>query len=211
MRNLCRAAAVLSLTALGLAAAPVQAGDFALALEGGYYDMTNARDSATALFGSSGGPTFGGFVRYGLGRSLFVGAGARLFQRSGTRAFAAGPNSPAFSLGHPLDVRVIPAYALLGYRFMPDSRLSPYIAIGPGFTSYREESTVAGLSFDTSNSKVSGHAALGLEFGTGKIRAGLEAMYTTVPNIIGEDGISQVYEENDVGGVSLAARLVFVP
>src|SRR5262245_25571998 len=132
--------------ALGFALAPrsARAEGFAIALEGGYYDMTNASKSANAVFdGSSGGATFGAFVRTGLGRSWFVGVGARRFSKTGERAFAADKDSPPFSLGHPLEVRVLPVYALVGYRLSPDASFSPYLGVGAGITSYHEESTVA--------------------------------------------------------------------
>ena len=194
------------------AATPARAQGFAVGIEGGYYDMTNARDSAKAIFdGTAGGPTFGVFARLGIGRSWFVGAGARVFQKTGERAFAADKNSPAFRLGHPLEVRVLPVYALLGYRVSPDASLSPYLGVGAGMTSYREESTVAGEVTTDTASKASFHGVLGLEYGQGKVRFALEGMYMTVPDIIGEAGISQVYEEDDVGGFSVVGRIVFVP
>lgn len=205
-------AAVSALLVFAAAPSPAGAEGFAIALEGGYYDMTNARNSAEAIFGgSAGGPVFGAFVRTGLGRSFFIGAGARMFQRTGERAFAPDKNSEARRLGHPLELRVLPVYALIGYRLSPEATLSPYLGLGAGFTSYREESTVAGEVFEESASKPSFHGVLGLEYGQGRVRFAVEGMYMTVPNIIGEAGISKVYEEDDVGGFSVVARVVFVP
>jgi hypothetical protein len=204
--------AAIAVAACVVGAPCARAGTFSLALEGGYYDMTNARKSAEAVFGgSAGGALFGLSGRMDVGRSFFVGAGGRWFQRTGERAFAADRNSPAFRLGHPLKVRVLPIYALLGYRFSPDSSFSPYVGLGPGFTSYREESTVAGETTTESSSKVSGHLVAGVEFGRGTIRAGVEGMYTLAPDVIGTGGISQVYDENDVGGLSVVGRIVFIP
>ncbi|HET8647418.1 MAG TPA: outer membrane beta-barrel protein [Vicinamibacteria bacterium] len=195
-----------------LASQPAHAEGFAVAVEGGYYDMTNARNSAEAIFGGgAGGATFGLFARTGLGRSLFVGAGARMFQKTGERAFAADKDSPAFRLGHPLEMRILPVYALVGYRVAPDAALQPYLGLGVGFTSYREESTVAGEVFEESASKPSFHGVFGLEYGRGTVRFALEGMYMTVPSIIGESGISRVYEEDDVGGFSVVGRIVLVP
>src|ERR1700741_2730330 len=86
-----------------VAPAGARADGFAIALEGGSYDMTNASKSAKAVFdGSSGGLTYGAFVRTSLGRSWFVGVGARMFRKDGERAFAADKDSPSFTLGHPL-------------------------------------------------------------------------------------------------------------
>ena len=185
---------------------------FAIGAEGGYYDMTNARNSAKAVFGdTAGGASFGLFARVGLGRSFFVGAGARYFQRSGERAFVADKSSEPFRLGHPLEVRILPVHGLVGYRFSPDAKLSPYVSLGLGMTSYREESEVAGEVFKESRSKPSGLVALGAEYGRGSVRAGLEVTYTLAPKTIGEGGVSKVYGEDDVGGLGAMARLVFVP
>jgi hypothetical protein len=201
----------LALLALAVPQA-ARAEGFSIGLEGGYYDMTNARNSAKAIFGgTAGGGVFGAIVRKGLGRSLFAGVGARMFQRTGERAFAADAGSPAFRLGHPLKVRVLPVYGTLGYRLSPDSSFSPYLALGAGITSYREESTVAGETTSESKTKPSFHGALGAEYGRGTVRFGVEGMFMTVPNSIGEAGISRVYDEKDVGGFSVVGRIVFVP
>jgi opacity protein-like surface antigen len=98
---------------------------------------------------------------------------------------------------------------MVGWRFMPQSRWSPYIAVGAGSTSYREESDVAGLVETTSKSKFGFHAALGLDYYFGAVALGVEAMYSTVPNTIGEDGVSKVYGESDVGGATIVGKLSF--
>jgi opacity protein-like surface antigen len=200
--------------AFALAVAPeaARADGFGIALEGGYYDMTNARNSAKAVFGSSaGGATFGAFVRKDIGRSFFAGIGGRMFRKTGERAFAASKDSPAFRLGHPLKVRVLPVYALVGYRLSPDASFSPYLGAGAGIMSYQEESNVAGEVFDQSATKPSFHGVLGVEYGRGRVRFGVEGMYVTAPNTLGEAGISRVYEEKDAGGFSVVGRVVFVP
>ena len=200
--------------ALFSAVAPqgARAGGFAVGAEGGYYDMTSAANSAKAVFdGKSGGVAFGALVRKDLGTSLFAGVGARMFRKDGERVFVAGPSAPSFPLGHPLKVRILPVYALVGYRFRPDAALVPYVGLGPGVTMYHEESTVAGLVTKSSTSKVSGHAVAGLEYGRGHLRFAVEGMYTLARNTIGLDGVSNVYDENDVGGISGVGRIVFVP
>jgi hypothetical protein len=52
---------------------------------------------------------------------------------------------------------------------------------------------------------------VGAEYGRGTVRFGVEGMFMTVPNSIGEAGISKVYNEKDVGGFSVVGRIVFVP
>jgi len=195
-----------------LGAAPAGAKEFAISLEGGWFDMTGARQSAKAVFDSSGGPTFGGTVRLGLGRGAwFVGAGARYFSRDGERVFVADATGDVFRLGHPLSARVMPVYALVGYRFRTGKRLVPYVAAGPGYTIFREESIVADIQEKNEKSVLSGHVAAGAEYGQGTVRFGAEVFYTVAPDSVGFGGVSKVYGEKDVGGLSFVAKVVFVP
>ena len=209
-RRCARAAAALTAALLCAPAREAAALDWAVGAEGGYFAMTNASRSAKAIFnGSSGGGTWGGFVQVGVSQSFFVSGHVRSFSRTGERVFVADPGSQVFRLGHPLTIRLIPAYVMVGWRFMPSSRWTPYIALGAGSTSYREESNVAGLVENTSKSKIAGHVALGVDFALGAVSVGAEAMYSTVPNTIGESGVSKVYGEKDVGGATVVAKLSF--
>jgi hypothetical protein len=203
---LCLAAAVAILSAPAAGA-----GEISLTLDGGWHDLTNAPESAKAVFdGARGGATFGGALQYGLGESFFIRAGARYFQRDGERVFVAGPGQPVFRLGHPLTVRIIPAYGLVGFRFLQGASFRPYVGIGGGVTSYDEESDVAGEIFESTATKAAGHGVIGFDFGRGTVRFGGEVMYSLVPNTIGFNGVSQIYDEDDIGGVSAVVRLSFV-
>ena len=187
------------------------AGEVSLTLDGGWHDLANSSNSAKAVFdGTSGGPTFGAAAQYGLGESFFIRAGGRFFQRDGERVFVAAPGSPVFRLGHPLTVRIIPAYGLIGFRFLQGGSLRPYVGVGGGVTSYKEESDVAGEIFSSTATKASGQAVAGLDYGRGAIRFGGEVMYAVVPNTIGFAGVSQVYGEDDIGGLTAVVRISFV-
>jgi hypothetical protein len=198
------------LVLLALGAVPAaSAADISLALDGGYFVMSNARKSAKAVFGGSGGGLTGGAaLTLGLGRSFFVGAGARYFQKTGERVFIEDANGPVFRLGHPLKVRTIPVYGLLGFRFSPDKTLVPYVTGGAGITSYREESTVGGITETNSQSKFSGMLAVGADYGRGPVRFGAELNYSLVPSTIGLGGVSAIYGEKDVGGFAIVGRIV---
>jgi opacity protein-like surface antigen len=191
-------------------AGPAAALDWGVGVEGGYSEMTNASKSAKAIFdGSKGGGTIGGFVRIGLGQSFFLEAHGRHFQKTGERVFIADAAGEVFPLGHPLTIRLIPVYGAVGYRFLPSSHFAPYVTIGLGATSYKETSDVAGLVETQSATKFSGHGALGVDYLAGPLRIGVEVGYSTVPNTIGESGVSKIYNEKDVGGLTVLARLAF--
>jgi len=203
-----RAAGAAALLVLG--GATVSQAQVALAVNGGYFSMTGARKSAEAVFGGSGGGFTGGAeVTFGLSRSFFVGAGGRFFQKTGERVFVADADSPVFRLGHPLKIRTIPLYGLLGFHFTPDSRFDPYVSAGAGVTLYKEESTVAEITETNSQTKFSGLVALGADYGRGSVRFGVEVNYSFVPNTIGLGGVSAIYGETDVGGFSVLGRIVF--
>ena len=191
-------------------AGPAAALDWGVGVEGGYSEMTNASKSAKAIFdGSKGGGTIGGFVRIGLSQSFFLEAHGRHFQKTGERVFVADAAGEVFPLGHPLTIRLIPVYGAIGYRFLPSSHFAPYVTIGLGATSYKETSDVAGLVETQSATKFSGHGALGVDYLAGPLRIGVEVGYSTVPNTIGDSGVSKVYNEKDVGGLTVLARLAF--
>jgi hypothetical protein len=188
----------------------VHAGEFAVAAEAGWFDFAGARKSAEAVFESRGGATYGGSLRYHVTPAVFLGAAAHVFTKDGQRAFAADASSQAFRLGHPLSVRLLPVYGYAGYRFRAGRRLVPYLALGAGFTSYREESTVAGeVQPAVTASKASWHGLAGLEFGRGRLRVGAEVQYHAVPGALGLAGISRIYGEEDAGGFTAVGKLVF--
>ncbi len=190
-------------------AAAAQDSGIALDVAAGYQDLTSAKDSANAVFdGSSGGVTFGGGVRYGFGSGLFVGGFVRYFSKDGERVFVASPGGDVFRLGHPLSLRLIPFHGTVGWRFGSGS-LRPYVGGGVGFTSYREESTVGGVTESGSDTKFSAHLLGGVEFGRGSLRFAGEAMWTTVPDSLGVGGVSEVYGEKDIGGLSIVGKVVF--
>ena len=110
-----------------------------------------------------------------------------------------------------MTVRVIPVHAQVGWRFRPAAQLVPYVALGAGATSYREESTVGGLAEDPiTQTKASGLAAAGVEYGRGRIRFGLDLSYLVAPDTLGLGGVSAIYGEDDVGGFTALGRVSFV-
>jgi hypothetical protein len=209
-----RALGRLVFLALALGAATAHAGELGLSLEGGYLGLGNARRSAEAVFDAPGGFTGGGSIRYGISGGLFVAAGARYFERTGERVFVADATSPVFSLGHPLKLRLVPAWVVVGYRY--ETRrgfpLFPYVAVGGGAVFYHEESEVGGLREGVlDQTKGAGYAMLGLELGRGTLRFGVEATYARVPESASLGGVSRVYGEDDIGGFTFVGKLTFVP
>ena len=172
---------------LALAAPPAVAGEIAIEAQAGYFQMA-ASNSASAVFDSTGGATFGGAARYTFWRGAFVSAGARTFSKDGERVFVATANSPVQKLGFPLSVRITPIFVQAGYRFRNGHTLVPYASAGVSITSYKEESDVAGEAFNTDLTKTGFVGAAGLEVGRGHFRFGAEAGFSSVPSALGLGG-----------------------
>jgi hypothetical protein len=190
-----------------LAARPAAAGEIAIEAHAGYFDMASS-NSASALFGSTGGPTFGGAVRYTFWRGAFVTAGARTFSKEGERVFVATPNSVVQKLGFPLSVKLTPVLVQAGYRFRNGHLLVPCVAAGVSITSYKEESDVAGEAFSTDSTKTGFVGSAGLEVGHGHFRFGAEVGYSAVSDAVGLGGVSKVYGEDDLGGIHAIGKLI---
>jgi hypothetical protein len=200
--------ALLAASALLAGALPVAAQGIDVHGEIGYLSLS-AKDSATAVFDSSGGLTFGGGLGYRFRSGLYVEAGVRTFSKTGERVFVASPGSPVYPLGFPLEVKITPVYGTIGWRFLPHSLVKPYLGAGGGMASYSEESTVAGEVTQTSESKAEWHGVLGVEVGRGRFRIAAEGVYSTIPDAVGLSGVSKVYGETDAGGFTLLGRLTF--
>lgn len=191
--------------------APAAAGEgLSVGFDAGWSDLTAAKQSARAVFGTTGGATFGGALRKPLGSDFFVELGARVFRKDGERAFVADRTSPVFGLGHPLEVRLIPVQATFGYRLGRVAGLDAWVGVGGGALLYEETSTVAGVAEPKlSRTRGMGHVALGADRWFGRARIGLAVSYAIAPGTLGAGGVSQVYEEEDAGGLTALVRIGF--
>ena len=111
-------------------------------------------------------------------------------------------------LGFPLSIRLTPIVLQAGYRFRHGHLLVPYVAAGAAITSYKEESEVAGETFDTDSSKTGFVGTAGLEVGRGVFRFGAEVGWTSVTGAVGIAGVSKVYGEDDLGGLHAIGKLI---
>ncbi len=200
MKTLATAALLLS------AALPSTAGELAVEAQLGYFDMA-AQKSATALFGSSAGVTFGGAARYTVWRGAFVSAGARTFSRDGERVFLTAPGAPIQKLGFPVSLKLTQLLLSAGYRFRHGKLVVPYASIGAAITSYSETSDVAGQSFGDDGSKTGFVGAAGVEVGRGLLRGGVELGYSSAPGAAGFGGVSKIYGEDDLGGFHVIGKV----
>jgi hypothetical protein len=202
----------VAIAALGVASSlgpRAGATDFAVAVEGGIHSLSNSPSSAKAVFdGSTRAPTFGGSFRAVFKRRFFAAADVRRFSKTGERVYVADPGGQVFPLGHPLQLRIVPVTVSGGYRFRASRTFVPYVGLGGGFASVKEESTVGGVAEADSRTKATAHVLGGLEYGRGLLRFAAEVSWSTIPNAIGLGGVSQLYGEDDLGGLSAVAKVV---
>ena len=168
-----------------------------------------AKDSFDAILGSSSGLIFGGGARVGLPYGgLFVDVGAWRFSAEGERVFVVGDQ--VYPLNVPAQISVTPLEFTAGWRFRirKAPKVTPYA--GGGFTAmtYSETSDFATDAEDVDEVFSGYHLLGGAEY---KINRWLgvagEATWTTVPDAIGEKGVSAAFNETDLGGVSLRLKV----
>jgi hypothetical protein len=180
---------------------------------GGYGMFGNisftAAESFDAILGEPSGPIFGGGARVGLPwGGLFVDVGAWRFHGEGERVFVF--NDEVIQLGIPVDITVTPIEISAGwrFRFRQAPKVIPYAA--GGFTSlrYQETSEFAAPSEDADDTFTGYHVLGGVEY---KITRWLgvagEASWSTVPDAIGASGVSEAFNETDLGGTTFRFKI----
>jgi len=185
------------------------------------FQQFSAQDTFDAAFGGTTESFFGGGLNITQDDTVYLELTASRFKKTGELAFY--NNGDVFRLGIPMTVTITPFELTAGYRFhrrqrrLPSSntratvpsRFIPYV--GGGFGLYRYEQT---SEFATDDENVdTRHAGVILEGGV-EIRLhqwiglGVDLRYNYVPGILGEGGISQLADENDLGGIAARVKLV---
>ena len=164
-----------------------------------------ARTSFDATFGQTIYPMWGGGLQVAFRNNLYLDLTVSRFQKTGQRAFVFG--GQAFPLAIALDAAITPIEATVGHRFVLRSspRVVPYVGVGGGWYLYKESSD--GDTFSTSHAGALGVA--GVEFRTGRlVRLSVDAQYTYIPGILGNDGVSKDAGESNLGGVAGRFRVI---
>jgi opacity protein-like surface antigen len=168
-----------------------------------------ASESFDAVVGDPSGSIFGGGGRVGLPLGgLFVDVGAWRYRGEGERVFVA--DDEVFELGVPVEITVTPIEISAGWRFRirRAPKLIPYA--GGGFTilKYQETSDFASGAENADDSFSGYHLLGGAEY---KITRWLgvagEASWSTVPDAIGESGVSEAFDETDLGGTTFRVKI----
>ena len=167
-----------------------------------------ASESFDAVFGSSTGLIFGGGAEVGLPwGGLYFGIGAWRYSNDGERVFVSG--SDVFPLGIPLSVDITPIEVTAGWRFKQISpRLVPYVGGGWSSYSYKETSDFAVTGDDVDERFKGFHILGGVEFKAARwLGIGGEIVFSRVPNALGVSGVSEAFDEDNLGGTSYRLKI----
>jgi opacity protein-like surface antigen len=171
------------------------------------FQTFTAKKSFDAIFGNSTGVFYGGGVDMKLARRVRLGVSLTHFQKTGERAFAY--NGESYSMGIADTVSMTPITFNVTYRF-PGKRVTPYVGGGGGAVVYRETSDFANAGDDVSKTAGAYQVVGGVEFPLGSaLSLAVEGQYQGVPGILGDHGVSQAFGEQDAGGFSIRARILF--
>ena len=168
-----------------------------------------ATESFDAILGEPSGPIFGGGARVGLPwGGLFVDVGAWRFRGDGERVFVFGDE--VIRLGIPVDVTTTSAELSAGwqFRFRRMPKLIPYAAGGLTWLKYRETSEFSTPVEDVDETFGGYHVVGGAEYKiTRWVGIAGEASWSTVPDAIGESGVSAAFNETDLGGTTFRLKI----
>jgi hypothetical protein len=172
------------------------------------YDGTSfsAVDSLEAVSGSSTHSSFGGGGTVnGLWRAVFVDVGVFQSRVDGERIFVDGGTT--YRLGIPLEITVRPIDVAAGWRFTT-GRFSPYVGGGLTSLSYEESSAFSQLGDNITERKTGGLFLVGMDARVYKwFHVGGELRYRAVKGVLGNEGVSQTFGEDQVGGLSAGLRV----
>ena len=195
----------LAIAAPSSAQSPVSVRTFAL---GSFQRMTAsetfeaALDSAVQAFWGAGGEVV-------IGDRVYVDVTLSRFNRTGERAFVF--NSQPFPLGVPVTARITPLELVGGVRFRKAAAIVPYAGGGVGWYGYTEQSPASDPSENVDVSHAGYTVQGGAEFAVQRwLAVAGDLQYTHVPGVLGAGGISAQLGEQDLGGIAVRARLVFV-
>ncbi len=182
---------------------------------GGGLNLT-AIDSFEAITGKSNGPIFGGGVRVGLPwvrtsfGGLFVDVGAWRYHAEGGRVFVL--NGVVYPLNVPVEIAMTPIELSAGwqFRFRRAPRLAPYVAAGLTSMLYKETSSFLSAGEDVDESFSGYHVGGGVEYRFSRwVGIAGEVGWSTVPDAIGDSGVSEAFNETDLGGTTFRFKLTF--
>ena len=175
----------------------------------GFFRPVQFADSFKAVFDSMGGMLFGAGMRVELPKGIYVEGALDYFSKDGYRVYVSG--TKVVRTDFDTSISIIPITFTGGYRFRLKPSIVPYIGAGFGRYYFRQKDIATELKGESSYKGYGGYHLLGgIEFrGDKPISFAGELKWNTVPQVIGEGGVSKYYEEDNIGGVSFSFKVLF--
>jgi hypothetical protein len=171
------------------------------------FAQLNATKSFEAVLGDARGPLFGGGAQVRLRNGVFAQASWERFRQTGERVFVF--EETVFPLGIPNTITITPIRISAGYRFHGARRAVPYL--GGGFGSYRlQEEAAFAEPGDDVDERFSGYQVLGgVELRVSRwLASAFEVEYASVPDALGVGGVSEVFDEHDLGSIQVRVKVL---
>ena len=170
--------------------------------------LFTAQDSFDAILGGSFGSLFGGGGQITFPNGAFAQVSVDRFSKTGTRVLVSG--TQLFTLDLPEKVTVTPITITAGYRGTRMRPLTPYAGVGVGWHRLEEESPAVPNAAPISDGHIGYHLLGGAEYALLPwVCVAGEVQWATVPDALGESGVSSVFEEDDLGGTTFRVKLIF--
>ncbi|MFN7975578.1 MAG: outer membrane beta-barrel protein [Acidobacteriota bacterium] len=163
-----------------------------------YFKPTNSPDTFDANFGGGEKITLGVGGTWKWDKGLFVQACLDYYSESGEKVYVGGGSTQGTGFG--TDIKIIPITATGGWTFLKKAAVSPYVGAGVGY--YLVDVT------DGDADNVFGYHILGgVEF-LKKRSFGMaaEVRLSWAPSALGHGGTSQLFNEDDVGGLTITVK-----
>jgi hypothetical protein len=177
--------------------------------------LPTAKDSFDAILDKTSGLDFGAGaqIAWQSGRlgGLFVGVDVSRFEETGQRVFV--HEGEVFPLGIPLTLTLTPLEVTAGYRVAPTRRrggrveatpVAYFAGGGVGTVGYTESDDDGDVSERFTSYHVMGGADVTV---WGPLQIGAEARYRWVPDGLGAGGVSDAFNETDLGGATIRVRI----
>jgi len=146
----------------------------------------------------------------GLWSGMFVQFSGAHWGDTGERAFV-DSDGTAFPLGIPLDVKATFMDGTVGFKGAVTQASIPYffyVGGGAGVVRYSESSPFAEAGDDLELTKLSYHALAGVEIPIlRRLAAVVETKYRYIPDLLGDGGVSAVFDDDSFGGFNATVGL----
>lgn len=164
-----------------------------------------ASDSFDAVTGKRWGVMYGGGAQLGFSNGLFFQGSYEQYEKTGERVFIF--ENEIFDLGIENKVTVTPILLSVGYRQATTYRIVGYVGAGVGWHRLQEDVEFGDPADNVDVSKVGYHLLGGFEYPlTRWLWVGAEGQWAYVPDILGDDGVSAAFDEDDLGGFALRVK-----